>query len=146
MKTYNKPLLICFSHLRWNFVFQRPQHLMTNFANEYLVIYVEEAIFVEQSRPTLQINKFNDSVKILTPTLPQNILIQELECTQRALLEEFIFTNNYVVSVLWYYSPMFINWTQNLPHQITVYDCMDELSAFKNAPTELKNYELELFK
>ena len=26
--------LVCFSHLRWNFVFQRPQHLMSRFAED----------------------------------------------------------------------------------------------------------------
>ena len=31
--------LVCFSHLRWNFVFQRPQHLMSCFAREMAVIY-----------------------------------------------------------------------------------------------------------
>jgi UDP-galactopyranose mutase len=31
--------LICFSHLRWNFVFQRPQHLMSRFAREMTVIF-----------------------------------------------------------------------------------------------------------
>ena len=31
--------LICFSHLRWDFVFQRPQHLMTRFAASRRVIY-----------------------------------------------------------------------------------------------------------
>jgi UDP-galactopyranose mutase len=31
--------LICFSHLRWNFVFQRPQHLMSRFAREMTVLY-----------------------------------------------------------------------------------------------------------
>ena len=30
--------LICFSHLRWDFVFQRPQHLMTRFAATRQVI------------------------------------------------------------------------------------------------------------
>ena len=27
--------LICFSHLRWHFVYQRPQHLMTRFARDH---------------------------------------------------------------------------------------------------------------
>ncbi len=37
-------LLICFSHLRWDFVFQRPQHLMTRFARTMRVIYLEEPV------------------------------------------------------------------------------------------------------
>ena len=35
------PDLICFSHLRWNFVFQRPQHLMSRYARAHRVFFVE---------------------------------------------------------------------------------------------------------
>ena len=34
--------LIVFSHLRWNFVFQRPQHLLSRLAKRWQVIFVEE--------------------------------------------------------------------------------------------------------
>jgi hypothetical protein len=42
--------LICFSHLRWNFVFQRPQHLMCRFAREMNVIYWEEPCEIDRTR------------------------------------------------------------------------------------------------
>jgi hypothetical protein len=42
----SRPTLICFSHLRWDFVFQRPQHLMSRFAAEMPVIYWEEPIVI----------------------------------------------------------------------------------------------------
>jgi len=48
--------LICVSHLRWNFVFQRPQHLMTRLARERRVFFFEEPLFdAEQSH--LQIDR-----------------------------------------------------------------------------------------
>ncbi|WP_232373236.1 hypothetical protein [Pinibacter aurantiacus] len=37
--------IICFSHLRWNFVFQRPQHLLGRMAKQYRVFYIEEPVF-----------------------------------------------------------------------------------------------------
>jgi UDP-galactopyranose mutase len=40
--------LICFSHLRWGFVYQRPQHLLTRFKNLYNVFFIEEAIYTEE--------------------------------------------------------------------------------------------------
>jgi hypothetical protein len=40
-----KPLLICYSHLRWDLVFQRPQHLLTRAAKHYRVVYMEEPVF-----------------------------------------------------------------------------------------------------
>lgn len=39
--------LICLSHLRWNFVFQRPEHLMSPYAKPRRVYFVEEPIFRE---------------------------------------------------------------------------------------------------
>ena len=38
------PDLLCFSHLRWDFVFQRPQHLMTRFAKGRRVVFWEEPV------------------------------------------------------------------------------------------------------
>ena len=39
------PLLVCFSHLRWNFVWQRPQHLLTRAARNHRVVFIEEPVF-----------------------------------------------------------------------------------------------------
>ena len=36
--------LVCFSHLRWDFVFQRPQHLLTRLAKRYRVFFFEEPV------------------------------------------------------------------------------------------------------
>ena len=38
------PTLIVFCHLRWDFVFQRPQHLMTRLAEHYRILFVEEPV------------------------------------------------------------------------------------------------------
>jgi UDP-galactopyranose mutase len=48
--------------------------------------------------------------------------------------------------VLWYYTPMALGWTRHLKPVATVYDCMDELSAFRNAPRALRDREAELFR
>ena len=37
--------IVCFSHLRWNFVYQRPQHLLSRFARNRRVFYIEEPFF-----------------------------------------------------------------------------------------------------
>jgi UDP-galactopyranose mutase len=37
--------LVCFSHLRWDFVYQRPQHLLSRFAKKNRVFFIEEPIF-----------------------------------------------------------------------------------------------------
>jgi UDP-galactopyranose mutase len=45
----------------------------------------------------------------------------------------------------WYYTPMALSFTEHLVPEFVVYDCMDELSAFKFAPPELKEREQQLF-
>ena len=43
----SRPTLICLSHLRWNFVYQRPQHLMSGFARDFDVFFWEEPLDTE---------------------------------------------------------------------------------------------------
>ena len=54
--TEHVPTILCFSHLRWEFVFQRPQHLLTRFARKAPVIVWEEPIDAEEgASPSLHI-------------------------------------------------------------------------------------------
>jgi hypothetical protein len=62
--------LICFSHLRWRFVYQRPQHLMTRFAQAMRVFYVEEPIVSEDLEPRLDVSENSSDVKVVAPRLP----------------------------------------------------------------------------
>jgi UDP-galactopyranose mutase len=39
---------------------------------------------------------------------------------------------------------MALGYSRHLSPQVTVYDCMDELSAFASAPPQLKQFEREL--
>ena len=43
------PTLLCLSHLRWSFVYQRPQHLMSRFARDFNVLFAEEPIPTEDA-------------------------------------------------------------------------------------------------
>jgi UDP-galactopyranose mutase len=46
--------------------------------------------------------------------------------------------------VAWFYTPMAVPWIEGLTVSATVYDCMDELSAFANAPEGLRERERAL--
>jgi hypothetical protein len=37
--------LIVFSYLRWDFVYQRPQHIMSRLARHWRILFVEEPVF-----------------------------------------------------------------------------------------------------
>lgn len=141
--------LICFSHLRWGFVFQRPNHLMSRFARQQRVFFVEEPVFDEHSVASwMQEEAGPDQLLICTPHLPTAIADREdIVCAaRRALLDELIVRHGITPHVLWFYTPMALRYARHLDAQTTVYDCMDELSAFLFAPAELTALEDELLK
>jgi UDP-galactopyranose mutase len=137
--------LICFSHLRWNFVFQRPQHLMTRFAKERRVIVWEEPNFGPPERtPRLESSVCAESgVVVLTPVLPEGSAAEDHEAMLRGLLDTVVATFEGDV-VRWYYTPMMLPFSRHIEAVCTVYDCMDELANFKFAPPELTLLEREL--
>jgi UDP-galactopyranose mutase len=63
-----------------------------------------------------------------------------------ALLQQLFQNASITTHVRWYYTPMSIGWMRGLPAAAaTVYDCMDELSAFRGAPPELLVREAAVF-
>ncbi|HXG66294.1 MAG TPA: glycosyltransferase family 1 protein [Blastocatellia bacterium] len=143
---YHAPDLVCFSHLRWDFVYQRPQHLLSRCAQDRRVFFVEEPIF-EDTLPRLDISQRDCGVWVAVPRLPHGMSEGEAAAAQQSLLIDDLFlgfgVNEYI---LWYYTPMALAFTQHLEPLAVVYDCMDELSAFKYAPPSLREREQELFK
>jgi UDP-galactopyranose mutase len=138
--------LICLSHLRWHFVFQRPQHLLTRCALERRVFYVEEPYFDASGEPWVQIEKASGGVTVVAAHLPVGCSEADSATMQRHLLDDLIARERIDRYILWYYTPTALGFTSHLQPDATVYDCMDELSAFANAPTALKLHEAELFR
>jgi UDP-galactopyranose mutase len=140
-----EPDLICLSHLRWDFVFQRPQHLLTRCAAERRVFFVEEPFFDAPVEPFLQSEQCG-AVTVSVPHLPAGLSGDAAMAAQRQLLDDLIARERIDQYILWYYTPMALGFTAHLRPQTIVYDCMDELSAFKNAPAALKEREVELMR
>ncbi len=134
------PAILCFSHLRWNFVFQRPQHLMTRFARSQAVYYVEEPVWVDGARHGWLDENRCDGVTVLTPHLARENWME----SHRRLLQEKLRADGVTRPVLWYYTPMSLPWSEQIEASLVVYDCMDELSAFRGAPAELVHLERRL--
>ncbi|MDX2052847.1 MAG: glycosyltransferase family 1 protein [Polyangiaceae bacterium] len=133
--------LICLSHLRWDFVFQRPQHLLSRCAKTRRVFFVEEPIFIEGSSE-LRVARSREGVFVAVPHIERNAA--DPEAIQRKLLLELVRTYNLEDYLLWYYTPMALGIGTCLSPIATIYDCMDQLSAFKGAPPELVEREAEL--
>ena len=126
----NRPLL-CLSHLRWDLVFQRPQHLMTRFARHMRVYFVEEPAFEGDDPPSLVRYEPARNVTVLVPHLPATMSYHDAVRHQKALLQGFCKGADMTAPVLWFYTPEALRYADALPAAVTVYDCMDELSAFQ---------------
>jgi UDP-galactopyranose mutase len=138
--------LICLSHLRWDFVYQRPQHLLSRCAKERRVIFFEEPHYGDGLR--LDVRRSEEGVLVAVPHLPESVRgrREHEEALLQALLSRLFAEQQVREHVLWYYTPMPVAWTRQLRSLGVVYDCMDELSAFKYAPQELVERERELFR
>lgn len=142
----SKPALLCLSHLRWDFVYQRPQHLMSRFSKMFQVLFFEEPIASEGETAWLEVKMAHEDVRVLIPHIPA----REIGTTGgtdllRSLLDRYLMIAD-VDPILWYYTPMSLSFTDHINASLVVYDCMDELSAFLGAPPELLGYEKALFK
>lgn len=135
--------VICFSHLRWNFVFQRPQHLLTRWSKDVEVYYFEEPEFGDYDTISLKEAK-DEHVTVLTPYLKYGMSENEANKYIEILLLKFIKMNKISDYIAWYYTPMAINFTKNLKPTLIIYDCMDELSGFKGAHPDIVRHERTL--
>jgi len=138
--------LLCFSHLRWNFVFQRPQHLMNRFAREMNVIYWEEPVDIGPKETAyLQVREAQDAsnVRVVVPHLPEGMPEDAREAALKRLLDAHVASVRGPL-IAWYYTPMMLPFSRHLDPDVTVFDAMDELSKFKFAPVKLLDLEQEL--
>lgn len=131
------PLLVCHSHLRWDWVYQRPQHLLTRLAQGWPVIVEEEPVFDDRP-PGLDILSVAPNVTVIRPHRRP-----EQDHDVAALVEGYVrLVRGDRPLVRWFYSAMFATYGDRLgPDQVVVYDCMDELANFAGAPRGLVEAE-----
>ena len=134
------PLLVCHSHLRWDWVYQRPQHLLSRLARDWPVIVEEEPVFDERP-PGLDILSVAEGVTVIRPHRRS-----EVDFDLGALVEGYIAAvRGERPLVRWFYSAMFATYGDRLATgQVVVYDCMDELANFAGAAAGLIEAERRL--
>jgi UDP-galactopyranose mutase len=138
--------LVCFSHLRWDFVYQRPQHLLTRCARERRVFFIEEPIYGTGSM-RLEMREAEAGVRVVVPYLPEGLRSEiAINAVMREMLRQMFIDHDIDEYVFWYYTPMALTFTDHFKPVASVYDCMDELSAFKGADSKLPLLEKELFR
>jgi glycosyltransferase involved in cell wall biosynthesis len=144
--------LIVFCHLRWRFVYQRPQHLLSRLARRWHVHLVEEPLFGEGAGAWLERSEPCPNVSLLTPhtPVPDAGFADAQRPHLKQLLHDYMCRHGITEPVVWFYTPMALPLLDDLEDldgldaAAVVYDCMDELSAFKFAPPELAARELAL--
>jgi UDP-galactopyranose mutase len=143
--------LICFSHLRWGFVYQRPQHLMARFARHLAaaggrVLFWEEPITTDGDAQLCVETCSRTGVTLVTPHLPRSLEENRTNDLLEQLLNDLLRREEIESFTAWYYTPMMWAFTHQLRPSLVVYDCMDELSLFKDAPPMLREHEDRLFR
>jgi glycosyltransferase involved in cell wall biosynthesis len=139
-----RPMLLCLSHLRWEFVYQRPQHVMSRMAKDYDVVFFEEPVFSDTPEPTLDISLPANGITVIVPRIAHGTSGAQAMELQRQLLDRYLGEQAPGELLLWYLTPMSLAFTEHLTPKVTIFDCMDELSAFKGAPLELIDRERQL--
>jgi UDP-galactopyranose mutase len=143
------PAIIVFSHLRWNWVWQRPQHLLSRLAKRFPVIFIEEPLPCEAGRVAhWSIEQPVASVLVCTPfTTAESPGFNGSQLNELDILLDQLVTQLALRNILvWLYTPMALPLARRLKPLAMIYDVMDELSAFKGAPPELLEWEAEAYR
>ena len=140
--------LVVFSHLRWDFVYQRPQHLLTRFAQDRPVFFIEEPVHTPSTGAVWERQCPHRNVTVLRPHTPcadvgfSDTQLPHLE----PLIASLIRQEDLERCLLWMYTPMALPLTRLFDPEGVIFDCMDELSAFEFAPAQLVEREAQLLK
>ncbi|HUS32306.1 MAG TPA: glycosyltransferase family 1 protein [Kofleriaceae bacterium] len=135
--------VLCLSHLRWKFVYQRPQHLLSRCARERRVIFFEEPLY-DGGETELELTETPEGVLTIVPHLAPGTSFERAEAVQRKMIDHVLEELAVPEPILWYYTPMALGFTDHVNAAAVVYDCMDELSMFQGAPPELVQRERRL--
>jgi UDP-galactopyranose mutase len=143
------PALIVFSHLRWNWVWQRPQHVLSRLARRHRILFIEEPLSVEEGREAYwECREPTPGVLVCTPFTPvQDWGFNDRQLPELSRLMDVLIEREQPREFLvWLYTPMALPLARRLKPLAMIYDVMDELSAFKGAPPELLEHEAEAYR
>lgn len=138
--------LICLSHLRWDFVYQRPQHLLTRFAKQSNVYFYEEPVFDGAEESFLSIFKCAGNEIVVEPHLQNDLNEEQIGQALSLLFDQFVAEFDLEQTLFWYYTPIALKYNRKHTPKAIVFDFMDELSGFKFADAKIQVLEQQLLK
>ncbi len=142
----NGSVIIAFSHLRWDFVYQRPQHILSRLAQNRRMFYVEEPLPDPSGVLSWERSQLAPQVTVLRPRTPEEkpgFNDRQMPHLRR-LISQLVKEENIQDPLVWFYTPLALPLAAEVGPVATIYDCMDELSAFLGAPPELIQTEEQL--
>src|SRR5690606_23806499 len=113
--------LVCFSHLRWNFVYQRPQHLISRFAKSFRVFFIEEPI-LNAATDKLETYVSDENVKVIVPHLLGDHTRPDIPFRLQELVENMFHDEEITNYIFWYYTPMALKFSREFEPRFVVYD------------------------
>ena len=139
----NRPPIIVHCHLRWDFVWQRPQQIFSRLSKHYPVLFIEEPL-QKDSPPLIQVSEPYPNVFRLIPVLDSEGMSFDEQCAAiLPVLRDWLGCRGFgatrvAAGVQWFYSPMAAPlWLGRFGDALVVYDCMDELANFRFAPPDI---------
>ena len=154
---HTTPVILCLSHLGWDFVWQRPQHILSRLARHYPVLYVNEPeLSAPSGPPYLKQVTDRDKVSAWQPMFPDRRdvlenwralyvgLVQELLVRKQGAEQQGLALSLCRPLILWFYTPVPYYFLDHFPADLVVYDVMDELANFKGASGDLPEREAHL--
>lgn len=140
--------IIVHCHLRWDFVWQRPQQIFSRLAEDHRVLFIEDPV-ISEGEPRLAIDEPMQNLVRIVPQIPQHLAVNAdrdaeifLPQIRRALREHPLLAGRFDEPVHWFYSPMSApGYLGQFGGPGVVYDCMDELANFRFAPPDIADRE-----
>jgi len=128
--------MIVFCHLRWDFVYQRPQHIIHRMSQKFKILFVEEPVeFATGEEKTAEVTEINSNLLVLKPKVNS---IADIKYVLP------MYVANPTVNCGWFYSSAFISLLNDIEFETVIYDCMDELTMFRGASDLLSAQEVYL--
>jgi glycosyltransferase involved in cell wall biosynthesis len=125
--------VVVFCHLRWQFVYQRPQHIISRLASDMKILFIEEPIpHSEDNNTPGNLLVISEQLHVLQP------YVKDIESIIDIIPD---YVKNKSIPIGWFYSASFSSLLEQINFETIIYDCMDELSLFKGAPVHLINQE-----
>jgi glycosyltransferase involved in cell wall biosynthesis len=152
MTAFDYPIIV-HSHLGWDWVWQRPQQLLSRLSRTHPILFVEGPVPAEGLESA--------SVEIREDVRFPNITVLQMKMPgarwsdgawvdneRRRLVREVLAGPlgwRFNEPVQWFYDPMAVTaFAGQMGERLTVFDCMDQLSQFRGAPKELIRRERDL--